>query len=228
MSSNKFDHVGFTDIGIHLPYLLDDYRLPKILRGHFMSKKLDYFTTYNNNDSLLGVYQHRETISITIIGRRTESCRNRSGLVGWLRQQFIVHGHIIQTGSPKGSKKSIKYSLVAKTITAKKFKNLESPALYSALQASILLTKNHRGIVARQASLLGFNNDSLYSNQGRKHIHVLMNFGKSDCITKQHLMESIEGHKLEIVFSGTLFSNNFLPLTKYTKNSWITSTWHFL
>ena len=55
-----------------------------------------------------------------------------------------------------------------------------------------------------------------------------MNLDKSNCITGQHLREYIEDHRLDIKYSGFIFSNNLPPLTKCTTKSWITKTWEFL
>ena len=55
-----------------------------------------------------------------------------------------------------------------------------------------------------------------------------MNLGKSKFITGQHLRDSIEAHKLYIGYPGSLFTNNFSPLSKFTPTSWITNTWKFL
>ena len=113
-------------------------------------------------------------------------------------------------------------------MTAKTIQYIEYPALCSALKATGLPSNTKRDIVAGPSSLLGINNWSLYVTQGWKHILDLMNLGKSNCITGQHLREYIENHRLDIKYSGFIFSNNLPPLTKCTTKSWITKTWKFL
>ena len=111
-------------------------------------------------------------------------------------------------------KKSIEYPLVATAMKSSQCKYIESIALCTALKASGFPPNAQIDIVAGPSSLLILKNRSLYGTQGSKHILVLMNLGKSDCITGQHLRDSIEAHKLEIGCSGYLFSNNIFPLLK--------------
>ena len=111
------------------------------------------------------------------------------------------------------------------TMTTKKYQYMESPYLCRALQPAGLTSNTQRDIVAKLKSLLGLNNGYLYGNQGRNYIPALMDFGKSEWITGHHHRDSIEGHKLDIDFSGPLFANNSPSLTKLTTESWVTSTW---
>ena len=108
------------------------------------------------------------------------------------------------------------------------FQYIESPALCTDLQASWFPPNTQRYIVTGPSSLLSIKNGSLYGTQGSKHILVRMNPGKSECITRKHLRYSIESRKLDIGWSGYLFSNNIFPLLKFTPTSWITNTWKLL
>ena len=113
-------------------------------------------------------------------------------------------------------------------MTSSQCQYIEYTALCTYLQVSGLKSNTQRYIVSAPSSLLGIKHGSLYGTQGSKHIMDLMNLGNSDCITGQHLRDSIEAYKIDIVFPGSLFSNNIFPLLKCTPPSWITNTWKLL
>ena len=129
---------------------------------------------------------------------------------------------------PEHGKKTIVYPLADTKTTASQCHYIEYPALCSALKDSGIPPNTQRDIVSDPSSLLGLKNRSLYSTQGHKYLMTPMKPGKSDCITGQHLRDSIEYQKLGTGWSGYLFSNNFSPLTKCTPKLWITNKWKFL
>ena len=102
-------------------------------------------------------------------------------------------------------------TLVATTLSEYQYSHMESPALGTFPQASVLPSNLQRDITAGPSSHLGLNNGNLYVTQGRKHIYSLMDFGKSDDITGKHIRDGVEVHKLEAGLVGTLFKNN-LPI----------------
>ena len=114
------------------------------------------------------------------------------------------------------------------TMTTKQWHYIESLDLCISIKSSRTPPNTQIHTVYGPYLLIGFKNVSLYGTQGLKYILALMNLGKIDCIIGQHLRDSIEAHKLDIFWSGTLLTNNFPPLPNLTPNSWITNTWRFL
>ena len=55
-----------------------------------------------------------------------------------------------------------------------------------------------------------------------------MNFGISDAITRRHIRDDIEEHKIESGCGGTLFENNYTILMDCITPPWITHTWKFM
>ena len=94
---------------------------------------------------------------------------------------------------------------MATTISESQFSYVEYTALSTNLQLSGLSYSFQIDIVAVPSYHIGINNGKLYFTQGQKHICDLMTFGKSYDITGKHIRESIEVHKLEYGYGGTLF-----------------------
>ena len=100
-------------------------------------------------------------------------------------------------------KTPIEYPLAATSVTAIQFHYIESTAICSNLQESGLTSNTQRDIFSGPSSLLELKNESLYGKKGSKQTLDLMNLGKSNCITGQHLRDSIEAHKIDIGCSGS-------------------------
>ena len=54
MLEKGFDHIGLEDTGRHWKSLPDEYKIPQIFRGHFITQQLDSTTSYKWNDTLSG------------------------------------------------------------------------------------------------------------------------------------------------------------------------------
>ena len=86
MLDKGFGNICLSDTGIHWPFLLDEDKIPQILRGHFMSQQLDYTTSYNKHDTLSGSYQYGGTLSLStgnLIGTTIKGGRYFSVLYRW-------------------------------------------------------------------------------------------------------------------------------------------------
>ena len=89
-------------------------------------------------------------------------------------------------------KKSIKYPLVATTISEAQCSHVEYTTLITALKSSGLPSNLQRDVIAALISHLGLNNSKLYVSQGKYHIYTLTNFGKYDEISGIHIKDYIE------------------------------------
>ena len=110
----------------------------------------------------------------------------------------------------------------------KQFYHIESPALCSALQAWWIPSNMQRDIVSGPLSSLGLNNRTIFGTQGLKHIMAIMNFDKTDSVTGKQLRASLESTKLEVGWSGPLFTNNYPSLSNCITDNWISNTRKFL
>ena len=85
-----------------------------------------------------------------------------------------------------------------------------------------------RYIVSGPLVSLGLNNRKIYGTQGLKHIMAIMNFGKNDSITEKKLRASLESTRLEVGFSGPLFTNNYTSISNCCTNTWNPNKYKFL
>ena len=59
--------------------------------------------------------------------------------------------------------------------------------------------------------------------QDLKHIMDLINFYKTDSITRKQIRASLETTKLEVVFPGPIFKNNYPSLINCITYTWISN-----
>ena len=146
--------------------------------------------------------------------------------VSWANK--VISGHIKKQDAwyyfQSTVKTSLKFPLIATYVNDKQYHNIESPALFSGLQASGLPSNMQRSVVAGPLASLGLNNSKIYRTQGLKDIMALMNFGETDSITGKQLRASLESTILEVGFSGPIFTNNYTSLSKYITNTFISNT----
>ena len=102
--------------------------------------------------------------------------------------------------------------------------HIESPALFSSLQESVIPYKIQSYIVLGPLASLVINNRKIYVTQCLKHIMALMKFGKTDSITGKQLRASLESTKMEVGFSFPLFINNYPSLSYCITDTWISNT----
>ena len=91
MADMVLDHVGLAETSRHWTSLSDENRIPQILRGHFMSQKLDTITTWNEDYPFLGLFQNRGTAYLPtgkLLVRNTGLVRDPSGLGIWAWKRF--------------------------------------------------------------------------------------------------------------------------------------------
>ena len=118
--------------------------------------------------------------------------------------------------------------MVATTITIRQCNYMESYDMCASLQVHVLPSNLQSCVVARLITQIGLNNGSLHGTHGGKNICALINHVTSDSISGTHLRDSIEAHKLEILFPGYIFISNLPTLSQCVTPSWISHTWNFM
>jgi len=73
---------------------------------------------------------------------------------------------------------------------------VEYPDLSVALQATGFPLSTPRDVVSGSTTAMGIGDGSTYRTQGRKYISVIMNLRNGPSITRHHLRDNIEAHKL--------------------------------